>query len=171
VDGDGERLDERAGLVADVVAEREDVLPRHGMRDADALGEGSGTPVGQALRPGRGAEVVAALRAARAVVARHERRRGQPVAHRHAPHLGPGLDDLAGELVAHDLPRRDERAMGVRVQVRAADADGPDRDDHVVRARLGLGDVLDLQILDAPEDGCLHRFDPLPRAPAGRSAC
>jgi hypothetical protein len=107
----GERLGQRTGIVADIAAEGEDVLARDGVRDPDQLRERSRSSVGDALGPGLGAQVEAALLAAEALVARHQGRRGHPVADGDAVDIRPGLDHFTDEFVAHHLTRLHERAV------------------------------------------------------------
>ena len=156
VHGHGQRLDERAGVVAHLGAERKHVGPRDGGRDLDELGKAPGASVRDSGRPGGPAEVVPAFLAARALHARDDRGRGHAVADREPAHVVAHLDDLADELVAHHLARLHEGSVQVRVQVGPADAAGVHLHHDVLGARLGGRDLLDLDVLDSLEDCCFH---------------
>jgi hypothetical protein len=72
--------------------------------------------------------------------------------------VGSDLDDLACELVPHDRPVFEAGHMTVeRAEIGAADGRGVDADDRVrSREEDGIGDVLDPDVVRAPEDDGLH---------------
>jgi hypothetical protein len=131
------------------------------------LSEGIATILGEeAVRARRAlvetvrAEVVVAALAVVALAA------GEAWLQRHAValppprHVGAHLHDLARRLVAQH-GRRGEKpvadaALVVPVDVRTANANGLDVDEHLVRPGQGARALLDAQIVDTVEYSCLH---------------
>jgi hypothetical protein len=122
----------------------------------EVLGERAGQAVGDAGREPGLAQVGTALQAAGAAAAGDQRQSGDAVTLGDALDLAAHLDDLAGELVAHDLARLDPRAVGVAVEVRAADPARADSEDDPIGARLGIGDVFDDDVLVPAEHSRSH---------------
>ena len=101
--------------------------------------------------------VVAALHAVVADAAMHGGMGGDE--HADGEALRRGRDDAARELVAeHHAGAARAVLTQIAVQLRAADADGVDVDENVLGTELGLGDVLDPDVLGLVENCCLHRL-------------
>ncbi|TKW55741.1 hypothetical protein CTA1_10678 [Colletotrichum tanaceti] len=134
VDGDGQRLDERALLQRDVVRQ---LVAKVGGRDPEA-GEGA-VVGGRGGEAHLGAEVVVAGEAVGAAAARVARLEGHAVADAERLDALAHLDDGAGRLVAehhrvldHEVP---DGAVLPVVHVRAADARVVDGHEHIVGLR------------------------------------
>jgi hypothetical protein len=80
-----------------------------------------------------------------------------PLPHLHRRDLGSAGDDGPGRLVAeHDRGPAERVPTVPRVQVGPADAGRLHRDDDLVGARQGVGDLLHLDGALRGEDGGLH---------------
>jgi hypothetical protein len=103
-----------------------------------------------------GTEVVAAGAALPAAPAGHARLQRHPLADPVAARLGSLGNHHPGGLVAQDEGSVDhvgaDAAVIVVMDVGAADADGPDLDQHLLGAGLWDRDVLDAEITDAMQD-------------------
>ena len=165
---DGDRFDEGALLVVDLVRDAGQLTGGHDGRFGQA------TPsVAQAGARHRGAQVVLAEPAVVAVPAVDERHHRRSVAGLDVGDADPDFEDLGGELVPEHLrvrrPRqrvwvdgRDDRAVGVLVDVGAADPAPQRGDEHLsVRRSRRLVDVLDADVAAVVVDGSSHR-PPLP---------
>jgi hypothetical protein len=157
VDADGQGFDEGGVLERALVGELVHVAVEHGARDPRAFSERARDAVADAALGPRLAQVVPALEALLAIAAQLDRQAGHAIADRNALDLGADMNDLTGELVAHDLALFGEQALRVGVQVRAADAAGLDVQDNVPRPRIGIGHILDRHLPNPSEDTGAHR--------------
>ncbi len=142
-----------------------DLVQRDGGPDR-VLREGAGRGVAVQLEAGLPdplAQVVPARPAHRAAAAAGVVLRHHPVPHGQPAALGarPEFGDLAGPFVPDDerQRRRPGAPVGARhdLQVGAADAAGPDPDQHLARAGLGHRDAGHLQAAELPQQRGLHR--------------
>jgi hypothetical protein len=151
-DADRERLHQRALLVGQRVRQRE----REVLVDRDVVRE---RPVDGRRREDDdvGAEVVAAGAALAAAPARYARLERHAVADGVPARLLPERHDPAGGLVAeHERCAHDVVAdppVLVVVDVRAADADGADLDEHLARPGLGHRALLDPDVPGGVQHG------------------
>ena len=156
--GAGKRLAERRSLRRKIVGQCQEVA----IGDGDHLGEGP-RPRRHGDDLPRGAEIRAA---GEAVVAAHA---GDERIDRHAFALVPALDDRAGRFVAEDQWGRSAGIVAEEgVHVRAADADGLDRDEHLVIAVAWPLRLAELERLRCGVDERLHRVLISPGSPHRR---
>jgi hypothetical protein len=147
----GRRFGQRAGGGRQVVGQRDQALAGN----AHALGKGAG-PCHADHRAVR-AQVVAALQAPVAAAAGDQRVAGDTLAGQ--PQRRGRLDHRGGELVAEHQPGFAARVVAVvGVHVRAADAGGVDAQHHFVIGKLGLGAVVQLDLIGGGVDEGFHGF-------------
>ena len=149
VQADGERFDQRAERVIDVLGQTD----RLALVDAHVLGEPAGAAA-HADHVGLLAVRGLAGEARQAATAADERECGD-VASLAEGRIGVGAagDDLAAELVPHHQSRRHR---GPQLQVGAADAAGRHLQHELTRAGRRIGDLGHLELVVVVQHGCTH---------------
>jgi hypothetical protein len=162
--GDGRRLD-----VADPLRDGEDVAPGH----RAALGVAAGAVAADRRRVGAGA--VVARPAGGAGAARHAGLHDDAPAHERGVDAVAHLHHLTSDVHAGDVRQaeaREQRRPLALEEVQAVHARRAHLDDHLARARHGIGEVDELEHLRTTVDSVLDRLHGarhLPRAPAPRT--
>jgi hypothetical protein len=162
VDGDAQRLDQRAGGRVHPVGQLDDAFgARH-------RGLGQSAVPGQPEEAAAVAEVVGSLVAVAAVATVQDRVDGDRRPWLDVRNRLADVGDDAGELVSKDERERlaryrvgsilgyQHRPRAVLVEIGATDTTGVDRDPDVGRAEVSLWDVLDTNVFAPVVDGCSH---------------
>ena len=146
----------RSGVI-DVVGDLEQVATQNHVGHANELCESTRQAVRHALSQADLAQVRCTLKTARAATADRQRHDRHSITDLYALDFLAHFDNLAAELMAHDLTGGNEGALEVGVEVGSTDATVDDVHNDILWSRDGIGDLLDGELLRALEYCCLHR--------------